>query len=124
MQLLAPASSAAHPTRPSLVGFTDAIARIQDARTSIATGHLGRANFELSTAAGSVSYGAMLLTTIDRTYDNVNRFMQASQDIGFALGHLGHLGEPIPEAARAEHVADANAVLAEAEQLLRELPVQ
>jgi hypothetical protein len=123
MQLVAPPIAFRPP--PRLAGFTDAIARIGAARDLVGAARYGVATFQLNKALGAVSYGAMLLNPIEHTYENVNRFIHASQDIGFAIAHLAHLQHLAPgETDPGNHLAGANAMLDEAELLLRELPSQ
>ncbi|MCW2972612.1 MAG: hypothetical protein JWN72_885 [Thermoleophilia bacterium] len=125
MQLAAISTAPAFRPPPRYAGFTDALVRVQQAREDLTSQHYTRAQFQLGKATMAVSYGAMLLDTTERTYENVNRFMHASQDIGFALGHLGWLvsvpqGTPDPN----RHLEGAYALLDAAEQALRELPSQ
>jgi len=110
------------PKPPIQVGFTDAISRIQTARANVDAQQWGRALFQLTKALSAVSYGAMLLTTPERTWENVNRYIHASQDIGFALAHLGHLDEA--KGSTSDHLSGMHASLNAAEQALRELPNQ
>lgn len=120
MQLVAiPASR----PQPPLAGFADAIARVGAARDLVSAARFGVATFQLNKALGAVSYGAMLLRPIEHTYDNANRIIHVSQDIGAAIAHLAHLEHVAPGAPDpGNHLAGANAMLNEAEQLLRELP--